>query len=301
MESRLSPEREWRPGSALRRRRTAILCYVVLALVVAFAGARDVLHDVESRAEAGRVALDVHASVPFGGGPGGWSGRLEIHNGGSRPVSVLALDLARPAVLLKVYGVPQRIAVRATAAVTVRLRLDCSARPAVGQLTTPGLTVRLRTADGRELSERVAFGDSTALVSQLQREQCGPPAGPTAQRVRLAYAGSRVTHGVIESTVILRNDNPGLVRVLDVTGASGWPTSVRAGPSTLLATIPAGDAIPLTLQWDVAACPPIEADEVISSLRMVLITPDDELELGAVDLGPAFARDFFEHFRSQCR
>jgi hypothetical protein len=271
-----------------------------MALALALAGARTLIGEAHKRAEAGRVALAVHAFVPFGGGPGGWSGQLEIRNTGPSPVSVLDVELPRPIVLLRLYGLPQRVKVHATGRVTMRLRLNCAAQRAPGRLAVPNTVVSVRTAGGQELSQRVPSGDLDALVLQLEREQCGSPDG-VAGPLALTYEGSRLRRGVIETTVLLRNDHDGTVKILNMTGASGWPANVNTEPSSLLGSVAAGHTTRLTLRWDVSACPRVEADEVISSLRVVLITPDNDLQSVSVDLGARFARDFFVHYRQACR
>jgi hypothetical protein len=291
------PSRPAAPG----RRRAVVALYVLLAVVVVVAGVRTLLRDAENRAEAARVVLEAHAFVPFGGGPGGWSGYLEIRNTGQRPVSVLDVDLPRPIVLLDLSGLPLRVDVRSSGRVSMRLRLDCAAGGSADRLAIPSTVVRVRNADGSEHRQRVTFRDLVDLVAQLEGEQCGGPDGG-ALSLGMTYQGSRILDdGGIETTVLLHNELAGTVRILDVTGASGWPASVKTGSTTVLAAVGAGETVPLTLQWDLSACPRITADEVISSMRFVMITPEEDLRSGTVDLGERFARDFFEHYQDSCR
>jgi hypothetical protein len=301
IESRRPPEPSWRPGTARLRKRLEIGIYLLLALTLAGVGARAVIEDVRDQAEASKIGLEVQAFVPFGGGPGGWRGLVEIRNVGPRPVSVLGLDLPRPAVLLALHDVPLRIEVGSTRRLTMRLRLDCTARVAMARLGVPAIDVRARTADGRERTRRVAVADKATLESQLDHEQCGGPAGPTSRRLGVTYGSSDLRRGAIETTMLVRNDEDGPVKVLAVTGSSGWPGSARTQPDPLPAIVTPGRAIQLRLKWDVSACPRMGADDVISSLRMVLISPADTLQFATVDLGADFARDFFRFYNRSCR
>ena len=272
---------------------------VVAVVLVGFA-AWLLLEDAQDRADTDRIALEARAFVPFGGGPGGWSGRVEIRNVGSEPVSVLGIDLPRPAVLLGLHGVPVRLAGRSAGTVSVRLRLDCAARQSAGRGATPAIEVRARTVHGTEATRRVQFPDMRALVGQLAADQCGSSSG-VADGLGVTYGGSQLRAGAIETVLLVRNVGSGPVTVLAVTGSTGWPGFVRTEPSTLPANVPAGQAIELRLQWDVSACPRIRAGDVISSLRMIAITPDDRASIeGVFDLGPRFARDFFRYYRVGC-
>jgi hypothetical protein len=275
-----------------------VALYVALALALGAAGAQSLVHDAEQRARTGRVQLAVDAFVPFGGGPSGWSGLVRIQNVGSDPVSVLGLDLPAPVVVLDLYRVPIRIEGRASGTVTMRLRLDCTAEAT--SHPAPTIEVLTRTVHRQARAEQVAFPALTALVSQLEREQCGSQSGPVSDRVTLTYEGSELRRGALVTRVLARNADPSPVDVIAVTGSTGWPGVVRTQPPALPATVPAGGAVQLELQWDVAACPHLQPDGVVSSLRMVLISPAVVPLVETVDLGAPFARDFFRYYQRAC-
>jgi hypothetical protein len=299
--SRIAPEPRWRKAWIQPSRRFALGFYLLLGLALAVFGSRGLIEDAQDRAEAGTVRLEVHAFVPFGGGPGGWSGLLEIRNLGRRPVSVLDLGLPRPVVLLAVHDVPIQIEAGSTGRLTMRLRLDCGAGVATARMARPAIDVRARTDTGRERTERVQFADLATLVTQLENEQCGDSAGQEPQGLQVTYEGSELRGGAIETAVLVRNNADAPVTVLEITGSSGWPGSARTEPASLPATLPPRRAVQLRLTWDLSACPRIGADEVISSLRMVLISQEETLQLATFDLGAGFAGDFFRYYYRSCR
>jgi hypothetical protein len=200
-------------------------------------------------------------------------------------------------VLLAVHDVPIQIGAGSTGRLTMRLRLDCAA----GVATAPAIDLRARTDTGRERTERVQFADLATLVTQLEREQCGDPGGQESQGLQVTYDGSELRGGAIETAMLVRNNADAPVTVLEITGSSGWPGSARTEPASLPATLPPRRAVQLRLTWDLSACPRIGADEVISSLRMVLISQKETLQLATFDLGAGFAGDFFRYYYRSCR
>jgi len=168
-------------------------------------------------------------------------------------------------------------------------------------MARPAIDVRARTDAGRERTARVRFADLGTLVTQLERDQCGAPTVTEPQDLRVTYQGSELRAGAIETALLVDNDEDAPATILEITGSSGWPISARTEPASLPTTVPPHRAVRLRVQWDLSACPRIGVDEVISSLRVVLISHEDTLQVATFDLGAGFAGDFFRYYHQSCR
>ena len=275
--------------------------FAVLALVAAVVayGWSSWSEAGDERARSGEVSVGIEAPLPFSADSGAAEGILRLRNDGPLALSVLTLDFRPGGLRLVTENLPLWIRPGTDRLVVVRIELDCTAPR--GLIATTSMQLRARTVDGQERVRPVTLEVLPSILAGIRRQACDPPVLPLAENLSLAYAGiTDASGGRITTRVLAVNAGDTSLTIVRISAVSGWPALDPDASSRLPLTVPSHGSRPLDLGWDVSRCVNGQSGRFSIGLHLELGPPESIEEVGVLEPGIDYTRDFFRRYGEIC-